>query len=159
MKRYALIVCAALGLTLSSGMPARASWGALGYGGYQPWWNVFAHRPKCLTCEDERLQKFWHDYYDAIQRYYASLGHVDWVAYYRSHGYGQNGACPGGACPGQGAAPGMPGMPGMTGMTGMTGMNYPPGYPNPNMQWAVPTGGYPAGANVPPPTSYPPDGN
>jgi len=149
MKRYALIVCAALGLTLSSGMPARASWGALGYGGYQPWWNVFAHRPKCLTCEEERMQKFWHDYYDAIQRYYCSLGHVDWVAYYRSHGCGPNGACG----VGQGAPTGMPGMP------GMTGMNYPPGYPNPNMQWAVPNGGAMAGPTVPPPASYPPDGN
>src|SRR5438270_9778507 len=46
MKRYALIIGAALGLMLSSGA-ARADWGVLTYSGYQPWWNIFAHRPKC----------------------------------------------------------------------------------------------------------------
>ena len=68
MKRYALMLCAAAGLLLSSGM-ARAQFGSLGYSGYQPWWNVFAHRPKCTTCEEERLQHFWHDYYHALMKY------------------------------------------------------------------------------------------
>src|SRR3981081_4396385 len=60
MKRFAFILCAALGLFLSHGK-AEASWGALCYGGWQPCWNIFAHRAKCLTPEEERLQRFWHD--------------------------------------------------------------------------------------------------
>src|SRR5437016_2868621 len=63
MKRYALILGAALGMVLSSGM-AHAS--GLTYSGWQPWWNIFAYRPKCMTCEEERLQHFWHDYYHAL---------------------------------------------------------------------------------------------
>jgi hypothetical protein len=119
MKRFALIVCAALGLTLSSGV-ARASWGALGYSGYQPWWNVFAHRNHCLTPEEERLQKFWHDYYDAMTSYYCALGHIDWVAYYKNHGYQINAGC--------------------VGPCGPNRINYAPVYVNPSMQWAVPNG-------------------
>src|SRR5437660_7288346 len=72
MKRYALIVCAALGMVLSSGM-AQAS--GLTYSGWQPWWNIFAYRPKCMTCEEERLQHFWHDYYHALGKYYKALDH------------------------------------------------------------------------------------
>src|SRR5262245_61392919 len=79
MKRIALIVCAALGLALSSS-PARAGWAAVHYSGYQPWWNIFAKRYKCLTPEEERLQKFWHDYYSALKNYYCDLDHIDWVA-------------------------------------------------------------------------------
>ena len=126
MKRYALIVCAALGLTLSSGV-ARASWGALGYSGYQPWWNVFAHRNHCLTPEEVRLQKFWHDYYDAMKNYYCALDHIDWVAYYKNHGYQINGGC--GPC-------------------GGGRINYAPVFVSPTMQWAVPCapmGGPPVG--------------
>ena len=119
MKRYALIVCAALGLTLSSGV-ARASWGALGYSGYQPWWNVFAHRNHCLTPEEERLQKFWHDYYDAMKNYYCALDHIDWVAYYKNHGYQINAGC--------------------VGPCGPNRINYAPVFVNPGMQWAVPNG-------------------
>ena len=66
---------------------AHASWGSLTYSGYQPWWNIFAHRNKCLTPEEERLQHFWHDYYHALKRYYGALDHIDWVAYYKNHGY------------------------------------------------------------------------
>ena len=76
MTRYALIVSAALGLVLSSGA-ARAGVGSLCYSGYQPWWNVFAHRPKCMTPEEERLQHFWHDYYHALKDYYCALDHLD----------------------------------------------------------------------------------
>src|SRR5437762_2566936 len=72
MKRFASLVCAALGvLGLANG--SQAGWGACSYGGYQPWWNVFAHRNHCMTCEEERLQRFWHDYYDALRRYYGAL--------------------------------------------------------------------------------------
>jgi hypothetical protein len=119
MKRFALIACAALGLCLSSGV-ARAGWGSLCYSGYQPWWNIFAHRNKCLTPEEERLQKFWHDYYDALKNYYCALDHIDWVAYYKNHGYQINCGCGPAGCCGR--------------------VNYAPVFVSPTMQWAVPNG-------------------
>src|SRR5262245_21362930 len=97
MKRIATILCAGLGLLVVS-ESAWASWGSLGYGGYQPWWNVFAKRNRCMSQEEERLQRFWHDYYDALRRYYGSLDRIDWVAYYKNHGYQINGQCGGGGC-------------------------------------------------------------
>src|SRR5205814_139337 len=93
--RFALIVCAGFGLLLCTS-ESRAGWGSLGYSGYQPWYNIFAHRNKCMTPEEERLQKFWHDYYDALGHYYKALDHIDWVAYYKNHGYQINGGCGGG---------------------------------------------------------------
>ena len=30
-----------------------------------------------LTPEEERLQKFWHDYYSALKNYYCDLDHID----------------------------------------------------------------------------------
>jgi len=120
MKRYALIVCAALGMVLSSGM-ARATWGPCTYSGYQPWWNIFAHRPKCTTCEEERLQHFWRDYYDALRRYYRCMEHIDWVAYYKNHGYQINAGCAG--------PNGSP-----------CRINYAPVFVSPTMQWAMPNG-------------------
>src|SRR5581483_1409979 len=101
MKRLALIVGAVLCLALC-GTQAKA--GGLTYSGYQPWWNILAHRNKCLSPEEERLQKFWHDYYHALQSYYCSLEHIDWVAYYKNHGYQINAGCgngcgPCGGCP------------------------------------------------------------
>lgn len=116
MKRFALIVCALLGLTLSSGQ-ARASWGQVSYSGYQPWYNIFAKRYKCLTPEEERLQKFWHDYYHALKCYYDSLDNIDWVAYYKNHGYQINGGPYGGPC---------------------GRINYAPVFVSPVLQWAVP---------------------
>jgi hypothetical protein len=131
MKRFALILCAALGIALSSGV-ARATWNSsLGYSGYQPWWNVFAHRNKCMTPEEERLQHFWHDYYDALKSYYGHLDHMDWVAYYKNHGYQINGGC--GGCGGGGCCR----------------INYAPVFVSPQMQWAVPNG----------PLNGPPTGN
>ena len=119
MKRYALIVCAALGMVMSSGV-ARA-WGPCTYSGYQPWWNIFACRPKCTTCEEERLQHFWRDYYDALRRYYRSMEHIDWVAYYKNHGYQINAGC-GGPC------------------GGSQRIQFAPVFVSPTMQWAVPNG-------------------
>ena len=133
MKRFALIVCAALGIVASSGV-ARASWSSLHYGGYQPWWNIFAHRNKCLTCEEERLQRFWHDYYDALRNYYGALDHIDWVAYYKNHGYQINSSCCGG---------------GYGGCGGCQRIQFAPVFVSPTMQWAVPNSclnGPPAGA-------------
>ena len=120
MKRIAWMVCAVLGLAISAGN-SHASWGHLFYSGYQPWWNIFAKRYKCLTPEEERLQKFWHDYYNALKHYYAALDNIDWVAYYKNHGYQINGGC--GPCgPGSGR------------------INYAPVFVSPTMQWAMPAG-------------------
>jgi hypothetical protein len=37
--------------------------------------------------EEERWQKFWHDYYRALHIYYRNLDKCDWVIYYKYHGY------------------------------------------------------------------------
>jgi hypothetical protein len=122
MKRIAVMVCAVLGLAVSAGT-CRASWGHLFYSGYQPWWNICAKRYKCLTPEEERLQKFWHDYYHALKEFYCSLDAIDWVAYYKNHGYQINGGCgPGATC----------------GPCGR--INYAPVFVSPSLQWAVPAG-------------------
>ncbi len=118
MKRIAVMVCAVLGLALSSGK-CEASWGHLFYSGYQPWWNIFAKRYKCLTPEEERLQKFWHDYYHALKEFYSGLDAIDWVAYYKNHGYQINGGC---------------------GPAGCGRINYAPVFVTPTLQWAVPAG-------------------
>jgi hypothetical protein len=117
MKRFAMILGAILGVLGSSGV-ARASWAALHYSGYQPWYNIFAKRNKCLTPEEERLQKFWHDYYSALKDYYCALDHIDWVAYYKNHGYQINGSC---------CSP-----------CGGGRINYAPVFVSPTLQWAVP---------------------
>jgi len=119
MKRFAISVCAALGLFAATGGGARAEWSSLHYGGYQPWWNIFAHRNKCMTVEEERLQRFWHDYYDALKHYYGALDHIDWVSYYKNHGYQINTGC----C-------------GMGG--GSQRIQFAPVFVSPSMQWAVP---------------------
>lgn len=124
MKRIAVMAATLLGLALSTGN-ASASWGHLSYSGYQPWWNIFAKRYKCLTPEEERLQKFWHDYYDALRRFYKSLDKIDWVAYYKNHGYQINA--------GAGYGP------------GCGRINYAPVFVSPTLQWAVPHGAAPAG--------------
>jgi hypothetical protein len=126
MKRYALILCATLGLAASTGV-ARAGWGAT-YGGYQPWWNIFAHQNKCLSPEELRLQRFWHDYYHALKKYYGALDHMDWVAYYKNHGYQINTGCAGG-----------PAGPGGPGCGTACRINYAPVFVSPTMQWAVPS--------------------
>jgi hypothetical protein len=117
MKRFALLVAAVLAVTVSSGV-ARAGWGSVSYSGYQPWYNIFAHRNKCMTPEEERLQKFWHDYYSALKDYYCALDHIDWVAYYKNHGYQINcGPC-GNGCGSR--------------------ISYAPVFVSPAVQWAVP---------------------
>ena len=133
MKRFACVMVA-LGGLLVCASGARAEWGSLHYGGYQPWWNIFAHRNKCLTPEEERLQKFWHDYYHALKDYYCALDHIDWVAYYKNHGYQINMGCGGPGC--------------------CQRINYAPVFVSPTMQWAIPNGciqGPPAGGGYCPP--------
>ena len=130
MKRITVVLCAVLGLALSSGQ-SKAGWGSCCYSGWQPCWNIFAKRYKCLTPEEERLQKFWHDYYNALKDYYNALDNIDWVAYYKNHGYQINGGCGG------------PG-----GCGGCCRINYAPVFVSPCMQWAVPNSclsGPPAG--------------
>ena len=128
MKRFALIVCAALGLVLVTGSAVHADgccgscFSSLHYGGQQPWWNIFTKRNKYLTPEEERLQRFWHDYYDALKNYYCALDKIDWVAYYKNHGYQINTGC------GYGAGP----------CGGCQRINYAPVFVAPAMQWAIP---------------------
>ncbi len=91
-------------------------------GGYQPWHNIFAKRYKNLTPEEERLQKFWHDYYDSLRRYYAQFDRMDWVEYYK-RGHNINGTSPAGPeCKDCKRIP------------------YAPVFVSPSMQWAVPGG-------------------
>lgn len=175
MKRIALLMCAVFVLMLGNSR-ASASWGQLTYSGYQPWYNIFAKRYKCLTPEEERLQKFWHDYYNALKNYYCALDSIDWVAYYKNHGYAIN-TCGAGGCGRityapvfvsptmQWAAPNSPmgGQP----QPGMPPMGMPMGGPPPGMGMAMgpppgygygppPGGGYPMG---PPPGMFgPPQG-
>ncbi len=122
MKRIAALMFCAVVCVALSGTQARASWcSELCYSGYQPCWNIFAKRYKCITPEEERLQKFWHDYYHAMKEYYAALDHIDWVAYYKNHGYQINGGC-GGGCYGTGRI-----------------NRFAPVFVNPTMQWAMPS--------------------
>src|SRR5262249_32280130 len=77
----------------------QAARGGLRYNGYQPWWDIFARRNKSLTAEEERLQRFWHDYYDSLRRYYQEVDRIDWVSYYKDRGYPiRQGNCPNGQC-------------------------------------------------------------
>ncbi|MBI3410776.1 MAG: hypothetical protein HY040_20765 [Planctomycetes bacterium] len=131
MKRFASFICAALAILVVT-QGAQAGWGSLTYGGYQPWWNVFARRNHC-SAEEQRLQRFWHDYYDALRRYYGALDHMDWVAYYKNHGYQINGGGPGGC-------------------GGSCRVQFAPVFVSPTMQWAVPNscmGGPASGAPMP----------
>src|SRR4051794_23934889 len=122
MKKFAIALSAVFSILLLT-QGADASWGSLHYGGYQPWWNIFAKRQRCLSAEEERLQRFWHDYYDALKNYYCSLDAIDWVAYYKNHGYQINGGC----------GPAGGGFP----------RKYPPGVFRPRGHWAGPGPGLP----------------
>jgi len=115
MKRFALFACVLAGMAFGSANVSHAGWHELSYSGYQPWWNIFAKRYKGLTPEEERLQKFWHDYYNALKNYYGALDNIDWVAYYKNHGYQINSGCGG-------------------------RINYAPVFVSPTMQWAIPSG-------------------
>jgi hypothetical protein len=127
MKRTFWLLCAVVGLTFAAAetsaqekqLPSssRQTWGQLNSSGYQPWWNIFGQRSRNLTPEEERLQKFWHDHYDALRVYYANLDRIDWVAYYKDHGYQINSCGPNGCC---------------------RKVNFAPVFVNPGMQWAVP---------------------
>ena len=143
MKRFSILFYPVLALVLSCNI-AQAGWGSLHYGGYQPWWNIFAHRNHHLSPEEQRLQRFWHDYYDALRRYYDSLDNIDWVAYYKNHGYQINA-----------------GAGGYGGCCGPQRVQFAPVFVSPTMNWAVPNsalGGPPANPPMPPMGMYPPMG-
>jgi len=132
MKRILLLSCVLVGLALSTGK-SQAYWSSCTYSGYQPSWNLFAKRYKCLTPEEARLQKFWADYYDALKHYYKGLSRIDWVAYYKNHGYLINNGCGTTPCGGNPCC---------------STRNYAPIVVIPGMQWAVPNncmGGPPCG--------------
>jgi hypothetical protein len=38
------------------------------------------------SVDEQRLERFWADYYQAVSRFYAELDRLDWVAYYKHHG-------------------------------------------------------------------------
>lgn len=144
MKRFAITLSAALGILLLAHSAAEAGWGTLHYGGYQPWWNIFAKRQRCMSVEEERLQRFWHDYYDALQNYYGSLDAIDWVSYYKNHGYQINTSCNNG-CGAGGPCGGCP------------RIQFAPVFVSPTMNWAVPNsalGGAPCGPPAPPPGAF-----
>jgi hypothetical protein len=140
MKRYACLLTALLGVCAAA--ESAYAGGPCTYGGYQPWWNIFAHRRYCMSAEEERLQRFWHDYYDALKRYYGMLDRIDWVSYYKNHGYQINAGCGG---------PGGPG-------GGSCRVQFAPVFVSPSMNWAVPNSclsGPPGGPPCPPPGCFP----
>ena len=144
MRRFASLLAAVLA-SLAAAQVARADVHDLCYGGYQPWWNILAKRNHCMSAEEKRLQRFWHDYYDALRRYYQALDHIDWVAYYKNHGYqingggGSYGQCDqSGQCAPNGQCP--------------PPIQMAPVFVSPQMQWAAPNGcgsGPGAGPGVP----------
>ena len=125
MKRFILLACAVVGVFVGTCQVSRADFGSAGYGGYQPWWNIFAKRNRYMSCEEERLQRFWHDYYHALKCYYGALDNIDWVAYYKNHGYQINTNCGYGGCGPNG---------------GCQRIQFAPVFVSPTMQWAVPNG-------------------
>ena len=140
MKRFAILLTATVALFVCNSV-ASAGWGSLHYGGYQPWWNIFAHRNHHLTHEEQRLQRFWHDYYDAMRRYYDLLDNIDWVAYYKNHGYQINSGGYGGCGP----------------CGGSQRVQFAPVVVTPGMSWGVPNNqlsGAPCGPMMPPPAAF-----
>ncbi len=143
MKRFACLFFAALSV-LAAAQTARAEvdFQSAQYGGYQPWWNIFAKRNPYMSIEEERLQRFWHDYYDSLRRYYGMMDRIDWVAYYKNHGYQINGGC-GGSCGPNG---------------GSNRVQFAPVFVSPQMQWAVPNtqlSGAPSGPTFPSAQMFP----
>lgn len=134
MRKFVLVLLAGLSL-LMAGNIAQADFGgpcnSCGTGGYAPKYAFWARSNKVgyyCSEEEERWQKFWHDYYKALHIFYKKLDKCDWVIYYKYHGY-QIG---GGAAPQQCAPP-----------------VYAPVYVTPTMHWST------AGAGAP---CYAPNG-
>ncbi len=86
MKRLLLLPLAALGLMIATGQAHAWGWG------YKPCCNVHSG---CPCPEDQRLQRFWHDYYSSMRTYYGKAKKIDWVAYYKNHGTQMQPGCDG----------------------------------------------------------------
>ena len=150
MKRIAIILCAGLGLLLAD-QRTQAFWGTAGYGGYQPWWNIFAKKPH-MSEQEERLQRFWHDYYDSLKDYYAHLDHLDWVSYYKNHGYQINTGGPSGYMNSLTGGGG-----GIGGGASNNRIQFAPVFVAPSFQWGVPQNslsGAPGGPSSPPASAF-----
>lgn len=93
-------------------------------GGWSGGWVTYHEVEPELSVEEERLQRFWRDYYQALRQYYDSIDHIDWVAYYKNHG--QPITPPGSAELGLGVSVGR--------------IQFAPVVVSPTMQWAVPGG-------------------
>lgn len=133
MKRFAMLaVMVASMMGGAATGAAKADWRSLCYGGHQAWWNPLHYVNNCgMNCEERKLQRFWHDYYNAQRRYYHNLSHLDWLTYYKNHGQCISGG--GGYPGGPGPAP----------------MQYAPVTVAPQMSWAQPQGaGYYPGMGV-----------
>lgn len=93
MRKVVLALMAGLGL-LTVGGVSQADFDGCCPGGYAPKWAFWARSNKCgyyCSAEEERWQKFWHDYYQALHVFYKKLDKCDWVIYYKYHGYNLNG--------------------------------------------------------------------
>ncbi len=141
MKKFACLAIAVLGLMFTAQGVNADGWRSSQYGGYQPWWNIFAKRNPYMSVEEERLQRFWHDYYDSLKRYYGMLDRIDWVAYYKNHGYQINAGGGGG-----GHGGGSP-----------SRVQFAPVFVSPQMQWATPSAhaAAPSGPTMPFMPAYP----
>ena len=89
LSYLAIALALALGLWPSTAGAQPGAGDKLRWPGYQPWWDNYA-KPGKAAAEEQRLQKFWHDYYDGLRTYYGQLDRIDWVAYYKNHGYPLN---------------------------------------------------------------------
>jgi hypothetical protein len=99
MRKYVLVLLAGLGLLMLSDI-AQADFGccnSCGTGGYAPGCAFWARSNKTgyyCSEDEERWQKFWHDYYAALHCFYKKLDKCDWVIYYKYHGYQIGGGAP-----------------------------------------------------------------
>ncbi len=136
MKRLMMVLVAGAALFCSANV-AKADWG-WGCGNSAPkgsFWNR-TNCQNCCSADEARWQKFWHDYYRALGSYYKKLDRLDWVIYYKFHGY-QTGGC--GPVMPQNCQAQRP--------------NYAPVFVNPTMHWGNPVCGQagctPAGGVMP----------
>lgn len=94
MRKFVLVLLAGLGLLMVSniaqadfgGPCSTCNSGGCGSGGGGFWSRTTKVGYYCSE-EEERWQKFWHDYYNALHCFYRKLDKCDWVIYYKYHGY------------------------------------------------------------------------
>ena len=150
MRKYVLVLLAGLSLLLASNV-AQADFGGscnscnTGGGscaGKSGFWSRTNKVGYFCSEEEERWQKFWHDYYRALGAYYKRLDRLDWVIYYKMHGYVNGGGC---QAPGGGCAPMGPGCAGCY----YAKPQYAPVFVQPQMTWGVAgVGCQPAGCST-----------